>query len=361
MGRRIRRTRWDWLKDPLTTRQETPRWVMSQLHSLSHAAAKDHISPRLLSRFQGATGLADFTWRVYYHTQPAGHAQPVPDLLGKARGYVIFLHGWDGSHAIWEDLPAQVCQANPRLVCFAPDVNGFGGSPFVEAYMPPLELCSPRSEMRAVELWLDLLQLHRPGRQRQVFTFVGHSMSGAALFHKTTQGWEEDHYSLLALAPAMLHHDTVKQALYRTLGVGIGAGWQYEVLDRFKQLLVLQAMEVLAAGASQAVKKEHNRIFQWTPKGTIAQTFFALGLAEEKPPARAWDNVFVMLAHRDRLVGLGPTLDLLVQMGLTNQNIQVVLGDHYFFSVSHQSRRLHASNRAELLRHILRMQDERRH
>jgi hypothetical protein len=142
--------------------------------------------------------------------------------------------------------------------------------------------------------------------------------------------------------------------------VGIGAGWQYEALDRFKQLLVLQAMELLAAGASQAVKKEHDRIFQWTSKGTIAQTFFALGLAEEMPPPRPWDNVFVMLAHRDRLVGLGPTLDFLEQMGLTSQNIQVVLGDHYFFSVSQQSRRLHTFNRAELLHHILRLHDERR-
>jgi pimeloyl-ACP methyl ester carboxylesterase len=360
MGRRTRRTRWDWLKNPLTTRQESPPQVMSQLHSLTHAARKDRISSRLLPRFQEATGLADFTWRVYYHTQPTERAQPVPHLLSRAHGYVIFLHGWDGSHAIWEDLPAYVCQANPRLVCFAPDVNGFGGSPFIEANMPLLELCSPRSAMRAVELWLDLLRLHRPGRQRQVFTFVGHSMSGAALFHKTTRGWEEDRYSLLALAPAMLHHDTVKQALYRTLGVGIGAGWQYEALDRFKQLLVLQAMGLLAAGASQAVKKEHDRIFQWTPKGTIAQTFFALGLAEEMPPSRQWDNVFVMLAHRDRLVGLGPTLDFLEQMGLTSQNIQVVLGDHYFFSVSQQSRRLHTFNRAELLRHILRLHEERR-
>jgi hypothetical protein len=180
-----------------------------------------------------------------------------------------------------------------------------------------------------------------------------------ALFHKETRGWEEDRYSLLALAPAMLHKDTVKQALYRTLGVGIGVGWQYEFLDRFKQLLVLQSMELLAAGASRAVKREHDRIFRDTPKGTIAQTFFALGLAEETPPARNWDNVFVILAHRDRLVGLGPTLDLLEEMGLTGQNIQVVLGDHYFFSVSQGSRRLHAFNKAEVLRHILRMHDER--
>jgi pimeloyl-ACP methyl ester carboxylesterase len=360
MGPRTRRTRWDWLKEPSVTRQESPHWVMSQLHSLTHAAKNDLISPELLPRFRSATGLADFTWRVYYHRRPTGRMQPAADLLSKAQGYVVFMHGWDGSHAIWEGLPAQVCQANPHLVCLALDVNGFGGSPFIEANMPALEICGPRAAMRAVELWLDLLRLHRPGRQRQVFTFVGHSMSGAALFHKATRGWEDDSYSLLLLAPAMLHKDTVKQALYRTLGVGIGVGWQYEFLDRFKQLLVLQAMDLLAAGASRVVKKEHDRIFRDTPKGTIAQTFFALGLAEETPPERPWDNVFVMLAHRDRLVGLGPTLDLLEEMGLTSQHIQVVLGDHYFFSVGQSSRRLHALNRAEVLRHILRLHDERR-
>ena len=118
-------------------------------------------------------------------------------------------------------------------------------------------------------------------------------------------------------------------------------------------------MELLAAGASRAVKKEHDRIFRDTPKGTIAQTFFGLGLAEEKPALRKWDDVLVMLAHRDRLVALGPTLDLLEDMGLTSQSIQVVIGDHYFFSVSRGSRRLHAINRAEVLRHILRLHDER--
>jgi pimeloyl-ACP methyl ester carboxylesterase len=360
MARSRRRRRWDWLKEPLTTRQEAPRWVVSQLHSLAQATANDLIAPGTLSHFRQATGLDDFVWRVYYHRRPAGRVMPASNLLADAQGYVILMHGWDGSHAIWEDLPAQVCQADPRLACFALDVNGFGGSPFVEAEMPPLELCGPRGAMRAVELWLDLLKLHRPGRQRQVFTFVGHSMSGAALFHKSLQGWEEDRYSLLALAPAMLHKDTVKQAFYRTLGLGIGVGLQYEFLDRFKDRLAMQVMELLAANASQAVKKEHARIFQRTDKGTIAQTFFALGLAEETPPPRNWDNVFVMLAHKDRLVALGPTLDLLESIGLTSQNLQVVMGDHYFFSVSQQSRRLHTFNRSEMLRHILRLHDERR-
>jgi hypothetical protein len=214
--------------------------------------------------------------------------------------------------------------------------------------------------MLAVEQWLDLLKLHRPNGQRQIFTFVGHSMSGAALFHKATEGWTKNRYSLLALAPAMLHKDTVKQAFYRTLGFGIGTGRQYDFLTRFKNKLATPVMEVLAANASQAVKKEHARIFQRTPKGTIARTFYALGLAEETPPARNWNDVFVMLAHKDRLVALSPTLDLLESMGLTSQNIQVMMGDHYFFSVSQQSRKFHAFNRAELLRHILRLHAEKR-
>ena len=252
-----RRGRWDWLKKPLATRQEESRWVKSQLHSLSHATENGTISSQILPRFQEITGLADFTWRVYYHRRPGGRVQTETDLVANAQGYVVFMHGWDGSHAIWEDLPMQVCQANPRLVCFALDVNGFGGSPL-------LELCGPRGNMEAVELWLDLLKIHRPGGQRQIFTFVGHSMSGASVFHKAKRGWDKTRYSLLALAPAMLHKDTVKKAFYQTLGLGIGAGVQYGFLDSFKGRLAVLVMDILAANASQAVKDEHVRIFQRT-------------------------------------------------------------------------------------------------
>lgn len=360
MSRRKQYGRWDWLNVPLVTRQESPRWVMSQLHTLSHSVASGSISSKAFCAFKQLTGLADFGWRVYYHRRPRGRVEPVPNLVASAQGYVVFMHGWDGSHAVWEDLPVQVCQANPRLVCLAPDVNGFGRSPFIEADYPRLRLCGPRGDMQAVEMWLDLLKLHRPGRQRQVFTFVGHSMSGAALFHKAASGWEETRYSLLALAPAMLHKDSVKQALYLTMGLGIGAGQQSDLLTYFKDKLAGPLIELLGTNASRAVKNEHTRIFQQTAKGTLAQTFFALGLAEETPPPRNWDNVYVMLGHKDRLVALGPTLDLLENMGLTHHNFRVVLGDHYFFSVGRQSRRLHSLNRAEVLHHILRLHAEQR-
>lgn len=358
MAQNKRRGRWDWLNNPLTTRQESPRWVVSQLHSLAHAVEREAISSKILARFRTETGLADFAWRVYFHRRPTGRVCPETELVSKAQGYVIFMHGWAGNHAIWEDLPVQICERNPRLVCFALDVNGFGRSPFIEADYPRLSKCGPRSDMQAVELWLNLLKLHRPGPQKQVFTFVGHSMSGAALFHKVIQGWEETRYSLLALAPAMLHKDTTKQALYRTLSVGIGAGLQYQILDYFKDQLSVPFTEILATQASRAVKQEHQRIFEGTHKGTLAQTFFALGLAEETPLARDWANVFVMLGHKDRLVALGPTLNLLEEMGLTSQNIQVVIGDHYFFSVNQQSRKQHGINRTQVLDHILRLHEK---
>lgn len=360
MTRRRKIGRWDWLDVPLTTRKETPAWVKSQLHRLSHTVDNHFLSPKKFEQFRAETGLADVTWRVYYHRRPHRKTQCAAEAVSSAQGYVVLMHGWTGSHAIWEDIPALICQANPRLVCFVPDVNGFGGSPFIKDDPPPLEQCGPRGAMHATEAWLSLLQIHRLGPQRQVFTFVGHSMSGAALFHKTTAGWEETRYGLLALAPAMLNKDTVKQTLYRTLGLGIGTGLQYDLLDRFKDKMVGPVIEILASNASRAVKKEHSKIFKQVSKGTIAQTFFALGLAQETPPTRDWDNLYIVLGHADRLVALGPTLNLLEEMGLKSCHLQVVLGDHYFFSISQQSRRLHSFNRDEVVRHVLRLHEGQR-
>jgi len=195
MAPKKRTGRWDWLDTPVITRKEAPAWVKSQLYKLGYLTANHTLSPKKLNGFQEATGLADFTWRIYYHRRPNGKVQPITNSVANARGYVILMHGWTGSHAIWEDLPALICEANPHLVCFVPDVNGFSGSPFIKDDPPPLELCGPRGNMRTIEAWLNLLQIHRSGPQRQTFTFVGHSMSGAALFHKMTSSWEENNYS----------------------------------------------------------------------------------------------------------------------------------------------------------------------
>jgi len=48
-------------------------------------------------------------------------------------------------------------------------------------------------------------------------------------------------------------------------------------------------------------------------------------------------------------------LDLLEELEFASNQVRVVLGDHYHFSVSNQSRRLHLRNRKILVKEILAM------
>jgi hypothetical protein len=66
-----------------------------------------------------------------------------------------------------------------------------------------------------------------------------------------------------------------------------------------------------------------------------------------------WHHFRVVLGHKDRLVGVKPMLDLLEELGFASDQVRVVLGDHYLFSVSNQSRRLHLPNRKILIQEIL--------
>lgn len=46
-------------------------------------------------------------------------------------------------------------------------------------------------------------------------------------------------------------------------------------------------------------------------------------------------------------------LKLLEELGFTSDQVRVMLGDHYLFSVSNQSRRLHLRNRELVIEEIL--------
>ncbi|MDY7041265.1 MAG: alpha/beta hydrolase [Chloroflexota bacterium] len=348
-----RRGRWAWTDGWRTTRQESDG-VLSLSFSLSTLVSKRFLSQRAFKRFQQETGLRDLSWRVVYACGQERKPLPLREHLKRHRGGIVFMHGWDGSGEIWENLPVLVSQAYPRLVSLVPDVNGFGGTPFLDD-VPRVKHCSPRGLMQAVELWLGLLHFrpHRGRRSRRPLIFVGHSMGGAALFYKEDQGWENQPYGLCAVAPALLHNDGLRKGFYVTLGVSIGAGLQLDFLDRFKDKLAPSIIRVLIEGASRKVKNEHRRIFANTSKGTLAQTFYALGLAEGKVERANWDNFRVILGHRDRLVGVAPMLELLESLGLGSDNIRVVLGDHYFFSHGKGSPGEHARNREILLAEIL--------
>ena len=326
-----------------------PYVAVEAFHLANLARPNGGIDLTQLAQFHQQTGLIDLYWQACYYKYPDRHKTLI-QALTEAEGYVFFLHGWDGSHRIWEDLPLQLTAAHKRIVCFSLDVNGFGLSPFVHP-LPTVEQCSPVALMTAVELWLSMLKLGpAPRRWRQPFyLFVGHSMGGAALFYKSEIGWHNQVYGLYALAPALFCNDTQRQASFKAIGMGI----RIPSFTAVKNALVPHIMEILAAGASPEVKKEHIRVFARTPFGTLAQTLYVLGASPARPERNDWTRFRVALGDKDRLVRLENLLELLGQLGLKADQIGVAAGDHYFFSYGAGSPLRHKENRTNILEDLL--------
>jgi pimeloyl-ACP methyl ester carboxylesterase len=346
--------KWDWVKGHKTTRQETTEGIVSASYTLNSLSQVGLISQQGVDDFCDQTSLMDFAWRVFWPKE-AVEKERYAEAMAQAQGCVVFLHGWDGSETIWEQIPALVCAANPRLVALTADVNGFGGSPFADP-VPAIEDCDPSANMIAIQRWIDLLGLRsstRATRRLRVITLVGHSMSGATLFYLNESQWREYEVARLAIAPALLVNDSLRKSFYKALGVGIWAGSTGDMLGWLKTKLAPSIVEMLIGEASRAVKAEHTRIFNTTPNGVLAQTFFAMGAVPRQVKPRQWRRFRILLGHKDRLVGVKPMLDLLEGLGFTSDQLRVVLGDHYLFSVSNKSRRLHLLNREIVIEEIL--------
>ncbi len=304
--------------------------------------------------FSRDTQLTDFAWRLLWAGDDREHeAESLGEAVRYAQGVLIFIHGWDGSGEIWEDLPAQVIQETPHLIALVPDVNGFGGTPF-DTPLPPLDKCDPPAVMQSLQQWIDLLGLRAAGKERlRPFIFIGHSMGGAALFFLDESLWKPGEVGRIATAPALLMNDRARQRFYRALGAGIRfSGWSDLVDQVAEEFFAPRVIETFAGQASERVRAEHHRIFKSTPEGVIAQTFAAMGLLDVQFDSREWHNFHVFLGHKDRLVGLQPTLDLLETINFAPGQIRIALGDHYFFSIGSKPH-LHAQNRTLLIKDIL--------
>jgi pimeloyl-ACP methyl ester carboxylesterase len=319
------------------TRQDV---ITESFYFSSLANQKKLADPGALSKLQERTGLVDLYWRVLYYQFP-GEKKTFEEILAEVDGYVFFIHGWTGSHRIWENLPSRLTAKHKRIVCFNLDVNGFGLSPFVNE-TPPAEQCNPPGLMAAIEHWLAAISLW-PATKRNhkpFYLFVGHSMGGAALFYKDETGWRNEAYGFYAMAPALICNDTQRQFFYKTLGTSI----RLPTFAAVKNALAPHVLGALADGASAEVKSEHLRVFHRTPFGTVAQTFYALGAMESKPERQDWQRFRVTLGHKDRLVGLNQMLDLIEEFRFHPNQLRVTLGDHYFFSYGHGSPKTHQDN-----------------
>ena len=305
--------------------------------------------------------LVDYGWTVTWAGAGTTPDTDLPTLFDAAEGYVVFMHGWTGNRAIWEDLPARIVSASPKLIALVVDHNGFGETAFVDPD-PRFEKCNPAAAMQAAERWITLLGLRRAAGERQLKTinFVGHSMGGAALFFLDETQWRVGEQTRTALAPALLLHDDLHRAFFDTLGLGIGLAGRIVGADLIEHRVKPWIFDVLLEGANPRVREAHAHIYNTTPHDVIAKTLGAMGLLRQHPTPRRWELMRVTLGNRDRLVGLVPMLALLDELQFDVDQLRVALGTHYLFSVNDAAAgpqanlaRTHAQNRALIIGDVL--------
>lgn len=307
-------------------------------YSIKELAERGYFDRARVEDFLEEAGLVDFHWSI---TWPEDFETPDELLLQRiadTRGYAIFVHGWTGNRAIWEDLPCRVVQRDRSLVALSVDHNGFGKSRFVDS-SPALSACSPPAAMRTLQKWVDLIRIRRqPGHSRtKVINFVGHSMGGATLFYLNPILWNYGEVTRFALAPALLLEDESHQAFYSTLGLGIGILQRLPQLEIFERLLKPSVLATLCAGSTDEVKQMHSKQYNETPRGITGATLMAMGRLRDTEIARDFDLMRVMLGHRDPLVGLVDMMDLLGNLEFPAAHIHVVPGTHYMFSVGNET------------------------
>jgi len=203
-----------------------------------------------------------------------------------------------------------------------------------------------------------MLGVRQPDSQhKRPFIFVGHSMGAASLFFLDSKQWHSGEVGRIALAPALLMNDRQRQRLYKTLGTGIRISGLSDTLDLLVERVIAPRLIATLAGpgSSLHVRAQHKRVFDNTPEGVIAQTFAAMGHLEAQFDNAEWPDFMAFLGDKDVLVGLQPTFDLLLDIHLRREQIRVMRGDHYFFSVGNSAEN-HAENRDLVIENILSMQ-----
>ncbi|MBE2270650.1 MAG: alpha/beta hydrolase [Anaerolinea sp.] len=299
-------------------------------------------------------GLLDMVFALIWADDHATTNEELEAKFEECEGFVVFMHGWTGNHAIWESIPGMTVVSNKKLIAITVDHNGFGASLLVDE-TPPLDKCNPPAAMNTIENLIDVLQLRRQPGQRspKVINFVGHSMGGAALFYLNPLRWRMGEETRLALAPALLLDDDTKRIFFTAVGLGIGIVNRLHIFEVFERFLKPQVIEAVCSGASYYVKELHRYQYQHTPRGITASTFLAMGLLNNREIPRQFDFFKTMLGHRDTLVGLVPMMDLLSRLEFPASNVRVVAGSHYMFSVGPDAVFQHAQNRELVVQDVL--------
>ncbi|MFW5692149.1 MAG: alpha/beta fold hydrolase [Chloroflexota bacterium] len=310
--------------------------------------------------FLKSSNLTEFRWEVTWPEDYETPDEQLIDRISSVQGYGVFIHGWTGNYAIWEELPGMLVMSNRRMVAMALDHNGFGESTF-ESATPAIDSCNPPAAMRTIERWIDLMNLRRQAGEpnRKVINLIGHSMGGATLFYLNPIIWNDGEITRYALAPALLLEDEQFRRFYTTLGVGIGILQRVSAFKFVERLIKPTMIRTLCAGSTDLVQEVHSAQYNATPRGVTGATFVAMGQLDNFEIARNWEFMRVMLGHRDRLVGLTGMMDLLSKLEFPAAHTRVVAGSHYMFSVGGedpQNAFQHAQARELVVEDILELQ-----
>ncbi len=324
------------------------------LYRMTDLIARGALDPKMARAVLHDSLLLDMVWRVTWADDDGLPDPFLPQRFADCDGWVVFMHGWTGNNTIWEEMPAMIVRANPRLIALSVDHNGFGQSRF-EMETPSLDRCCPPSAMSAMERLVNVLKIRRqPGETgRKVINFVGHSMGGAALFYLNPLNFDIAEETRYAIAPALLLNDSTHRAFFNAMGLGIGIVNMLRIFEPIEDLIKPSMVNAVCEGSSQFVKDAHTRQYDETPRGTTSATFRAMGLLQNWEIAHRWDLFRVMLGHKDSLVGLLPMMDMLSDMEMPAGHIRVVAGSHYMFSVGPDTVFQHAQNRDLAVQDIL--------
>jgi hypothetical protein len=140
---------------------------------LGELADRGLLRPEWVAALRRETGLADIGFSLWVATARLGPAGD-PLVLARASDAVVLLHGWGSTRTVWSDVARGVCRDNARAVVLAPDVHGFGESPF--AGVPTFAQAGAVGMARAIDAWRRVL-----GLGEIPTALVGHSMTGLAL------------------------------------------------------------------------------------------------------------------------------------------------------------------------------------
>ncbi len=337
-----------WTESPTDNHRTSQNIITASFHFAKLAGQSLLASPTALAEFQQTTGLADFYWEVSYYQEPNTES-PLAQVLAEVDGFVIFLHGWCGSHLIWEDLPIRLIEQYPRLVCLNLDISGFAQALYLDT-SNKTEYARIDNMMASIEYWLGAIGLW-PSTYRQqkpFYLFVGHSMGGGMLFYKNQPNWQNEIYGCYLMSPSMYYHDLKRSLFYRLVATAILIPYTGLIKILSSHGVVWVAMNE----ASQLVKREHTQNFKNSSLRTLKNTLDGIGKSPP-PPRTDWSQFKVVLGNRDVLVSPKHMLNFVEQLGFKPDQIRVTMGDHYFFSYDETSPITHKHNRQTVLTDLI--------